>query len=345
MQIATTYASQERWLRSSADWRRLAIAVALVAAFPWIASDYWVYFACLLGINIIAATGLNITMGYAGLLSLGHAAFMGVGAYTGAILANQFGVPLLIVLPVAGLAAAVVGVAFGLPSLRIHGLYLAVATLAAQFLLEFIFVHWESVTGGDLGMQLKPAVIAGMVLETDRAKFYLIAPLAAGLVLFAGNLMRSRIGRAMVAVRERGHAAEVIGVNVVRYKLLAFAVGSFYAGVAGVLLAQFNSFISPEHFSLHLSVFFLAAVIIGGMGSTVGAVLGALFMTLVPEVVSLLVKASGAHSGVDITGSLHSITELIFGFFIVAFLIGEPQGLARVWTRIVAAARAWPLRG
>jgi len=345
MQIATSYASQERWLRSGGDWLRLAIAVALLAAFPWFASDYWVYFACLLGINVIATTGLNITMGYAGLLSLGHAAFIGVGAYTGVILATQFGVPSLLVLPLGGLAAALVGVAFGLPSLRIHGLYLAVATLAAQFLLEFIFVRWESVTGGDLGTRVEAAALFGMTLDSDRKVFYLIAPLAAALVVFAGNLMRSRIGRAMVAVRERGQAAEVIGINVVRYKLLAFAVGSFYAGVAGALLAQFNGFVSPDHFTLHLSVFFLAAVIIGGTGSTVGAVLGALFMTLVPEVVSLTVKMFGEHSGIVISGSLNSITEVIFGFFIVAFLIGEPQGLARVWTRIVTVVRAWPLRG
>ena len=344
MHLATSYIGQERWLRTGRDWLALAAAAAGLLAFPWVASDYWVYFACLLGINIIATTGLNITMGYVGLLSLGHAAFLGVGAYTSAILTAKFGLPVFVTLPAAGLVAALIGIAFGLPSLRIHGLYLAVATLAAQFLLHFIFVHWEGMTGGDVGMSVMPAMLGDLALNTDRTLFYVIALLAVGLVLFAANLIRSRTGRAFVAVRERGHTAEVLGVNVVRYKLLGFGVGAFYAGVAGALLAHFDKFVSPEHFTLNLSVFFLAAVIIGGVGSTAGAVLGALFMTLVPEIVSMAVEGIGARAGIDISGLLNAITEVIFGFFIVVFLIFEPQGLARIWSRAVGAVKAWPMR-
>jgi branched-chain amino acid transport system permease protein len=343
MNLATSYVGQEKWLGASRHLVPIGLAAAAFVAFPWLAGNYWVYFACLLGINVIAATGLNITMGYVGLLSLGHAAFVGIGAYTSAILTAKFGISTLLTIPAAGFAAAVVGIAFGLPSLRIHGLYLAVATLTAQFLLQFVFVHWESLTGGDVGMAVAPAKIAGITLATDRELFYVIAVLATGMVLFAANLMRSRIGRAFVAVRERGRAAEVLGVNVVRYKLLGFSVGAFYAGVAGALLAHFHKFVSPEHFTLHLSVFFLAAVIIGGMGSTTGAVLGALFMTLVPEIVSASVETIGAKAGIEITGALNAITEVIFGFFIVLFLICEPQGLARIWSRAIGAVKTWPL--
>lgn len=315
---------------------RLAWKVALVAALaalPLVAPGYWIYFAGLLGINIVATHGLNIMMGYTGLLSLGHAAFVGVGAYTVAILQTYFGVPFWIAIPAAGISAAVIGVAFGLPSLRIRGLYLVIATLAAQFILHFVFVHWQSVTNGDVGLPVAPAEVFGYPLNNETRVYYLILAFVVLSTIFASNVVRSRVGRAFIAIRERDLTAQVLGVEIVGYKLMAFALGSFYAGIAGALLAYFNRFVNPEQFGLLLSVFFLSAVIVGGMGSILGAILGAAFMTLLPELLregSLLV---GNSLGYDLATVLTPLRETIFGMLMVGFLILEPRGLAQLWKR------------
>ena len=310
-----------------------AALVAALAALPLVAPGYWIYFAGLLGINIVATHGLNIMMGYTGLLSLGHAAFVGVGAYTVAILQTYFGVPFWIAIPAAGISAAVIGVAFGLPSLRIRGLYLVIATLAAQFILHFVFVHWQSVTNGDVGLPVAPAEVFGYPLNNEIRVYYLILAFVVLSTIFASNVVRSRVGRAFIAIRERDLTAQVLGVEIVGYKLMAFALGSFYAGIAGALLAYFNRFVNPEQFGLLLSVFFLSAVIVGGMGSILGAILGAAFMTLLPELLregSLLV---GNSLGYDLATVLTPLRETIFGMLMVGFLILEPRGLAQLWKR------------
>ncbi|MCO5082099.1 MAG: branched-chain amino acid ABC transporter permease [Rhizobiaceae bacterium] len=310
-----------------------AALVAALAALPLVAPGYWIYFAGLLGINIVATHGLNIMMGYTGLLSLGHAAFVGVGAYTVAILQTYFGVPFWIAIPAAGISAAVIGVAFGLPSLRIRGLYLVIATLAAQFILHFVFVHWQSVTNGDVGLPVAPAEVFGYPLNNETRVYYLILAFVVLSTIFASNVVRSRVGRAFIAIRERDLTAQVLGVEIVGYKLMAFALGSFYAGIAGALLAYFNRFVNPEQFGLLLSVFFLSAVIVGGMGSILGAILGAAFMTLLPELLregSLLV---GSSLGYDLATVLTPLRETIFGMLMVGFLILEPRGLAQLWKR------------
>ncbi|MCC6206233.1 MAG: branched-chain amino acid ABC transporter permease [Hyphomicrobiales bacterium] len=310
-----------------------AALVAALAALPLVAPGYWIYFAGLLGINIVATHGLNIMMGYTGLLSLGHAAFVGVGAYTVAILQTYFGVPFWIAIPAAGISAAVIGAAFGLPSLRIRGLYLVIATLAAQFILHFVFVHWQSVTNGDVGLPVAPAEVFGYPLNNETRVYYLILAFVVLSTIFASNVVRSRVGRAFIAIRERDLTAQVLGVEIVGYKLMAFALGSFYAGIAGALLAYFNRFVNPEQFGLLLSVFFLSAVIVGGMGSILGAILGAAFMTLLPELLregSLLV---GSSLGYDLATVLTPLRETIFGMLMVGFLILEPRGLAQLWKR------------
>lgn len=315
------------------SYGRIVLFLIVLAALPFVAPGYWIYFAGLLGINIIATHGLNIMTGYTGLLSLGHAAFVGVGAYTVAILQTQFGMPMWVTIPTAGVAAAVIGIAFGLPSLRIRGLYLVVATLAAQFILHFVFVHWQSVTNGDVGLPVAPAVVFGYALNDETSIYYLILVFAVASTVFAANVIRSRVGRAFIAIRERDLTAQVLGVEIVRYKLVAFALGSFYAGIAGALLAYFNRFVNPEQFGLLLSVFYLSAVIVGGMGSILGAILGAVFMTLLPELLregSLLVSGT---MGFDLETILTPLRETIFGLLMVSFLILEPRGLAQLWKR------------
>ena len=320
--------SQDKWMLV---WKGAFLALLLL--LPLIAPRYWIYFACIFGINVIATHGLNIMMGYTGLLSLGHAAFLGVGAYVTALLQIHLGLPVYVTLPLAGLAAAVIGIAFGLPSLRIRGLYLVIATLAAQFILQFIFIHWESVTNGDVGLTVKPAEVFGIALNTEDRFYYLILFMAACSTLFAVNVINSMVGRAFIAIRERDLTAEVLGVEIVWYKLVSFALGSFYAGVAGGLLVYFNHTVNPEQFGLMQSVFFLSAVIIGGMGSTLGAILGALFMTLMPEALSQTVLGFGEVFSIDTASFLVPLRETIFGILMVAFLIFEPRGIAHIWER------------
>ncbi|MEI5676993.1 branched-chain amino acid ABC transporter permease [Mesorhizobium sp. CGMCC 1.15528] len=325
-------------LRSPAMWftaNRLTTGLLLVILLilPFVAPRYWIYFAGLLGINIIATHGLNIMMGYTGLLSLGHAAFIGVGAYTAALAQIHLGLPFWIAIPLAGVMAAVIGVGFGLPSLRIRGLYLVIATLAAQFILNFVFVHWQSVTNGDVGLTVQPATIFGVSLNNETRIYYLILFAVVFMTWFVVNVIRSRVGRALIAVRERDLTAQVLGVEIVKYKLIAFALGSFYAGVAGGLLAYFNRFVNPEQFGLLLSVFFLSAVIVGGMGSTLGAILGAVFMTLLPELLREGALQVGDTFGFDIALILVPLRETVFGLLMVSFLILEPRGLAQLWKR------------
>jgi branched-chain amino acid transport system permease protein len=314
-------------------WAWTIALIAALALMPMVAPRYWVYFAGLLGINIIATHGLNIMTGYTGLLSLGHAAFVGIGAYTVALAQIHFGLPFYIAVPLAGLSAAIIGIGFGLPSLRIRGLYLVIATLAAQFILNFVFVHWQSMTNGDVGLTVAPATVFGYPLNNETRVYYLILACVVFFTVFTYNLIHSRVGRAFIAIRERDHTAEVLGVEIVKYKLISFAIGSFYAGVAGGLLAYFNQFVNPEQFGLLLSVFFLSAVIVGGMGSILGAVLGAVFMTLLPEVLRELTLALGGAVGWDVSLILVPLRETIFGLLMVAFLILEPSGLAQLWKR------------
>jgi branched-chain amino acid transport system permease protein len=321
------------------SWISIVLFVAVMTALPLMAPRYWIYFAGLLGINIIATHGLNIMMGFTGLLSLGHAAFVGVGAYTVALAQIHLGLPFWIAIPLAGLTAALIGVFFGLPSLRIRGLYLVIATLAAQFILNFIFVHWQAVTNGDVGLTVRPATVFGFALNTETRVYYLILCVVVFMTWFGSNVIRSRVGRAFIAIRERDLTAQVLGIEMVRYKLIAFALGSFYAGIAGGLLAYFNQFVNPEQFGLVLSVFFLSAVIVGGMGSTLGAVLGAAFMTILPEILRESALLAGHTFGFDIGTILTPLRETIFGLLMVTFLILEPRGLARLWTRASKVSR------
>lgn len=316
-----------------AAYLKYGILGAVLLVLPLVAPAFWVYFLAILGINIIAVHGLNVMMGYTGLLSLGHASFMGVGAYTAALSQIHMNLPFWLSIPLAGLVTAVIGVGFGLPSLRIRGLYLVVATLAAQFILMFVFVHWTSMTNGDVGLTIEPANLFGYRLATDTQMYYLILAVLIGSTIFTANVIRSRVGRAFVAVRERDLTAAVLGVHPVFYKLLAFAFGSFLAGIAGGLLVYFNKFVTPEQFGLQVSIFFLTAVIVGGQGSMLGAVLGAIFMTMVPEFLRLGLLALSEGFGINTSLILVPLRETIFGVLIVAFLIFEPRGIAHIWHR------------
>lgn len=336
-----SYAADEALWTSRSQWVWFVLFLVALASFPLWANAYLMYLGCLVGIAIISATGLNILTGFTGLISLGQAGFMGVGGYTVAWLTIHTGWPFPITLLAAGLVTAAVGALVGAPSLRVKGLYLAIATLAASVILHFVFTEWESVTGGIIGLKVEPAHLFGFSFDNDRRIYFIIMPLAVLMVLAARNLFRTRVGRAFIAIRDRDISAEVLGIPLLRYKLMSFALSSFYAGVAGGLFAYFYRVVTPESFPLDLSIFYLAAIIVGGMGNILGGILGAIFMTLVPEMLQIL-SSLVTPIYPDAPLLLSPLRGVVFGFLIVGFLIFEPHGLAEIWRRIRRFVHLWP---
>ncbi|HXM80294.1 MAG TPA: branched-chain amino acid ABC transporter permease [Burkholderiales bacterium] len=348
-QFKSTYAEDQQIFPIRQD--RIALAVFLVFAFvvvPVIGNQYWL--GALLTpflIFALAALGLNILTGYAGQLSLGTAAFMAVGAF----MAYNFvlrvpGIPILAAFVLAGICAAAVGIVFGLPSLRIKGFYLAVATLACQFFVLWALQKYgwfsnHSTSGVITAQQI---VILGYVLDTPERKYLLTLGVVAVMALLAKNLMRSETGRAFMAVRDMDVAASVIGIPMMRTKLLAFAISSFYCGVAGALHAFcYLGTVEPEAYSLDLSFRILFMIIIGGVGSILGSFLGAAFITLFPIFLNLASSWLNEFFGIEISHAVVSNSEaIIFGGLIIFFLIVEPQGLARLWQITKEKLRLWP---
>lgn len=337
-----TFASEERLWDSPTARTWMVIFTLCVFSMPLWAGDYVLAMICIVGIHVIATLGLNLTTGNAGLISLSHGAFLGVGCYAVAWLA-KLGLPFYLALPAAGLLSAFLGLVVGLPSLRVKGIYLAIATLAAHFILTFIFREWDSVTGGVPGTKIPRANLFGFEFAGDRRNFYLIFVCAFLLAMAARNLARTHLGRAFVAVRDRDISAEILGVNLLRTKLTAFAIGAFYAGVAGGLLGYFYGAITPEYFVLTLSVYYLAAIIVGGLGTVLGSVLGALFMTFVPEVLRLVAHSSSQWFP-GVAALLLPMGQVVFGALIIVFLIFEPHGLAAIWTRVRRVFHLWPFK-
>lgn len=346
MRIGTlkeSYAADEALFDTPVQWLWLGLGAAALLAFPLVADDYWLYLACLVAIHVVAVTGLNLLTGYTGLVSLGQAAFMGVGAYTVALAEARLGTPFLLNLVLAGGVTAGVGVMVGLPSLRVKGLYLAIATIAASFILHFVFQNWASVTGGIRGVNVPPARLFGIELARPFALYWVVLPIAGLAVLGAANLFRTRVGRAFIAVRDRDISAEVLGIPLLRTKLTSFGLSSFYAGVAGGLWAYFFRVVTPESFPFVYSIFLLAAVIVGGMGTILGGVLGALFMTLVPEVLKLAVGLASPWLP-NAVAILSPVRGIVFGLLIIGFLIFEPHGLAEIWRRVRRFIHLWPFK-
>ena len=344
MRIGTlkeTYTADAALFDSHTQKVWLAVGAALLVLFPFMASDYWLYLACLVSINVASSAGLNILTGYTGLLSMGQAAFMGLGAYTVAIMQTRWGTPFLLNIFCVGMVAMLGGLVVGIQSLRVKGLYLAIATIAASFIAHFLFANFN-ITGGTGGLSVPPATLFGLPLDTSFRLYWLVVPVTILMLLGAANLLRTRVGRAFIAIRDRDISAEVLGIPLLRYKLLSFGLSSFYAGVAGGLWAYFFRVVTPESFPLLMSIFFLAAIIVGGMGSILGGILGAVFMTMVPELLKLVFD--WLPGGANLTVFLSPVRTIIFGLLIIGFLVFEPQGLAEVWRRIRRFFHLWPFR-
>jgi branched-chain amino acid transport system permease protein len=335
------YQDDERLFDTHAPIVALLLLLAFLCTMPLFATTYWLDVLNRIGIAIIGALGLNILIGLTGQISIGHAAFLAVGAYATAIFEAKGGLPFYLAIPAAALVTAVFGLLFGLPSLRLKGLYLAIATLAAHFITTYVIIHWESMTGGVLGFLVPTPTLFGLALDTDARMFYLILACVIPATLFAKNLIRTKVGRAFIAIRDRDVAAQVIGVSLFRYKLLAFLISSFYAGIAGGLMAHHSRILFPDAFTLLVAIDYLAMIIIGGMGSILGSILGAIFMTLLPEVLKLTATSlSGVYP--QSFGMIASARDVIFGLAIITFLIFEPEGLARIWLRIRNYWKLWP---
>lgn len=327
------------------DFGRLwaGIGFFFLLVLPWAVSPYSLYVFNTIGIAAIAAIGLNILIGFTGQISLGHGAFFGVGAYAAAILASRFNLPILVTLPVSGLITALIGMIFGIPSGRLKGLYLTIATLAGQFIIVYLLIHWESLTKGTMGITVPPAKLLIFLLRGDLAFYYLIFITLAGMTWIAVNLMRTRYGRAFIAIRDNDRAAEGMGIPIFRYKLLSFAISSFYAGLAGAVWAYYMGSITAEPFNLGLSVEYIAMVIIGGLGSISGSIYGALFITLLNEALRFMTDIL-MNSGIVTASGLNvaPLREFVFGLAIVMFILLEPRGLAELWRIIRSSFRLWP---
>ena len=319
----------------------MALFFAGLLSLPFLLKGEYMWVALQIVIAAIGAVGLNILTGFTGQISLGQGAFFGVGAYTSAYITVKMGLSFWIGIPAAGLMTAMAGMVFGIPSLRLKGLYLAIATLASQFILEWIFIRWESVTGGSYGMAVPRPSIAGYTFDSDSSFYYIVLAFAAGMILFATNLMRSKTGRAFMAVRDHYISAEIMGISLYKYRLLSFGISSFYAGVAGALYGHSLKFVSSEQFGIGVSIVYLAMIIIGGLGSIIGSIFGAVFMILLPKILSVLTEMVAADFP-SIAKLAISFEQGIFGLIIVLFLIFEPDGLAHRWKLIKAYWKLYP---
>lgn len=317
--------------------------IVLLLLFPLFGDEYWLVFINSLAVTIIALQGLNILAGYCGQISIGHSAFMAVGAYGSAILAAQFNLPFWLTLPCGGIGAGLVGLVFGLPSLRIKGFYLALATIAAQFIIMYIIrTPFPDITGGPIALHVPPISLAGFTLDNEIHFYYLILGMTLLMTFFTKSLMRSHIGRAFVAIRDNDIAAEAMGINLYRYKLLAFFIGCFYAGVAGSLWAAYTKVISPDDFTLMNSIWQMGMLIVGGLGSTLGPFFGGLLIKALNEICLIagpMIDNLIPQIGAQISAAL---VEMVFGAVLVLFLVYLPRGLAHRWEILKDSYRLWP---
>jgi branched-chain amino acid transport system permease protein len=318
--------------------------VLLLCAAPLVFGRYELGLLITIGFSAIAALGLNILVGFTGQISIGHAAFFGFGAFASALLV-EYHVPVPLAIWGAGLMTAVVGLVFGAPAARLKGLYLAIATLAAQFILEDFFARSRWFSGGVAGRLTEPYEMFGLRFDREETYFYIVLAHVVIMFLAAANLMRTRDGRALIAVRDHYLSAEMMGVNLAYYRTLSFGIASFFAGVAGALYAHYLLFVSVEAFNILYSIQFLAMIIIGGLGSVMGSMMGAAFMVLLPEVVQAgadLLAGGAIDRALRLGASISFLREMAIGAAIILFLIFEPDGLAHRWRMIKAYWKLYP---
>jgi branched-chain amino acid transport system permease protein len=324
------------------------VLIAFLALFPFLFKNYYVYVANYMAINVIVAIGLNLLVGYTGQISLGHSGFFAIGAYGTLALMSKVGLPFVIALPAAALATALFGFLIGLPALRLEGPYLSIATLGFGLTITRVIGRIEFF-GGRQGLHAPELTIGPWHLNTDRDFYYLLITITVILTVAARNIIKTKVGRAFIAIRDADIAAETMGVNLMYYKTLAFAVSAFYTGIAGGLYAFVLRFIEPELFGLFMSILFLAMVVVGGLGSIFGAIAGACLLSymdlelrniLSVPYVGLWLEAL-SKSYFSITG-VSNIQFILYGLIMVLIMIFEPLGLYGFWIRTKIYWRTWP---
>ena len=299
-------------------WFVLLILIFLL--LPHFSGTYVLYLASLAGVYTIVSIGLNLLFGFTGLISIGHAAFLGTGAYTTAILLTRMApIPFPVILILSGLLASVFGLIVGLPALRLSGHTLAMATMGFGFVMEEVFLHWESLTKGALGITVPRVSMGPIHFATGINKYYLILVLVLLMILLAKNILNSKTGRAFIAIRDHEIAAQTMGINLAWYKTISFVISAFYAGIAGSLYAILLSYINAESFHLMVSVLYLEMVIVGGIASLLGSILGAIFLTVLPEIL----------------GAKYQLYQIIVqGLVLVLTLIFMPWGISGMFWRV-----------
>ena len=331
-------------VRTKTQWALLFLGLIFLFTLPLYTSSTVLTLVNHIAVTLIAVYGLHILMGYCGQISIGQTAFVAVGAYVTAILTTELGFSFWAAFPCAVLSAGLAGVIFGLPALRIKGFYVAMATIAAQFIIPWIIAHVRTdITGGYSGISVPPITVMGNPLLGSESMFYVIIPVLLLAIYFSVNLRRSRIGRAFIAIRDNDLAAEAMGVNIFRYKLIAFFICSAYAGASGALWAQWLRALTPGTFTLEGSVFYLGMLVIGGLGSNAGVCFGTIFVMLINDLSrSFLAPALGSSLGMSSVSVASAVGPLFFGLIVLLFLKFEPRGLAHRWEQFKVSYRLNP---
>ena len=326
-----SYSQDMAIIRTRFQWGAFIAFLIILFTLPIYASEYWLTIINNMAIVIIAVTGLNILTGYCGQISIGQAAFVAVGAYTAAILGHHYGFSAWAALPCSILAASLIGLIFGLPALRVKGFYLAMTTLGAQFLIIWGLMHGGALTGESYGLDVARPTLGNIVINSEMEFFYLIMAFTLVAIFLAKNLTRTRVGRAFVAIRDNDLAAEVLGINLAYYKLLAFFICCAFAGVAGWLKVYYMGYANVEHYPLMDSIWWLGMLIIGGMGSTMGAIYGVVFLMLLWEGVAIMSPMlASAFPGVAYQ-IFASLGLIVSGLVIALFIVFEPRGINHRW--------------
>jgi branched-chain amino acid transport system permease protein len=338
----TSYRSDLSLVETRTRWVFLTLLLVGLILFPFFASPFLLDLASQVCLSLIGALALMLLTGFAGQISLGHAGFIAAGAYVTAILFKELNAPIWVTLPASGLVGAILGIIFGLPSLRLKGVYLALSTLAMHFIVTYAGAEYEARRGFATGIVIKPPSIGSFTIRDPQVWYFVLLCAAVLALIFSINLVRSRSGRAWVAIRDREVVAEAIGVKVRFYKLSAFVTGAVMTSISGCLFAYYRGFVSVEAYSLFLTIQYVAMIIIGGLGTILGAVFGTIFVVVLPYAIDAIGRALQVPA--RLTTYMFAIQYASFGLIMIIFLVVEPGGLVAIWTRIRTYFILWPFK-
>lgn len=338
----TSYGQDIQFLNTRTRRRSLVLFLLAALVLPFAASSLVIDLANQVLLACVGSIALMLLTGYAGQISLGHAGLIAAGAFTTGILVRELAAPIWVTLPASAATGAALGLIFGLPSLRLRGLYLAVSTLALHFIVIYLGGEYETKRGFSTGVVIDPPTVWGWELVDPRAWYLVLFGIAAATILLSLNLLRSRTGRAWRAIHGREAVAGALGISIHRAKLSAFVWSSTLTAIAGCLFAYYRGFVSAEAFSLFLSIQYVAMIIVGGMGSVLGAVLGAVFVVLFPYVIEAAMKITAL--GEHLSSYVFAVNYGAFGLVMILFLVFEPQGLVGIWQRVQNWLLLWPFR-